>query len=92
MANSYRVNLAKQYSDILKTVLGDNLISAFLYGSVVRDEDTESSDIDLMAVVRELPAADKLDMLGVEGRFNERRGVQGYFLCLYHTGQIFESA
>lgn len=91
MTNSNRMNIAKQYSGLMKNVLGDNLISVFLYGSVVRNEDTESSDIDLMAIVRELPTADQLDILGEEGRFNERRGYGEFkeISCAFTTQDRF---
>ncbi len=74
MVNSYKITLAKMYSDLLKNVLDDNLISTFLYGSVVRNEDNESSDIDLMAIVNNSPAAEQLKILGESGRFNEIKG------------------
>ncbi|MBE0522853.1 MAG: nucleotidyltransferase domain-containing protein [Methanosarcinales archaeon] len=74
MVNSYKIKLAKRYSDLLKNVLDDNLISTFLYGSVVRNEDNESSDIDLMAIVNKSPAAEQLKILGESGRFNEIKG------------------
>jgi len=74
MVNSYKIKLAKRYSDLLKNVLDDNLISTLLYGSVVRNEDNESSDIDLMAIVNKSPAAEQLRILGESGRFNEIKG------------------
>jgi len=74
MVNSYKIHLAKRYSDLLKKALDDNLISTFLYGSVVRNEDNESSDIDLMAIVNNSPAAEQLRILGESGRFNEIKG------------------
>ena len=45
MINSYKIKLAKRYSDLLKNALEYNLISIVLYGSVVRDEDNKSSDV-----------------------------------------------
>ncbi|TFH46209.1 MAG: nucleotidyltransferase domain-containing protein [ANME-2 cluster archaeon] len=74
MVNSNKIKLAKRYSDLLKNALDDNLISTFLYGSVVRNEDNESSDIDLMAIVNKSPAAEQLRILGESGRFNEIKG------------------
>jgi predicted nucleotidyltransferase len=74
MVNSYKITLAKRYSNLLKNTLDDNLISTFLYGSVVRNEDNESSDIDLMAIVNNSPAPEQLRILGESGRFNEIKG------------------
>ncbi|MCD4799356.1 MAG: nucleotidyltransferase domain-containing protein, partial [Methanosarcinales archaeon] len=54
MADSKKIKLAVQYANLLQSVLGNNLVSVFLFGSVVRGEDTEDSDIDVMAVVIEL--------------------------------------
>jgi len=48
--------LALQYSKILTKVLGDALISVVLYGSVARGSATGGSDIDLVVVVKDLPA------------------------------------
>ena len=60
MADFKKINLAVQYANLLRSVLGNNLVSVFMFGSVVRGEDTEDSDIDVMAVVIEPPAAAKL--------------------------------
>ena len=74
MMNPLKISLAKQYSTLVETVLGDNLISVFLFGSVAREEDTEQSDIDIITVINEYPTADQLKKLGRTGRFNEQRG------------------
>ncbi|MEM0303331.1 MAG: nucleotidyltransferase domain-containing protein [Archaeoglobaceae archaeon] len=47
--------LAEKYVQIAAEVLGDNLISIALFGSVARGEATETSDIDLFVVCRQLP-------------------------------------
>jgi hypothetical protein len=74
MVNPHKISLAKQYLRLVETVLGDNLISVFLFGSVVRGEDTEQSDIDIMTVVNEYPSTEQLGKLGRTGRFNEQKG------------------
>ncbi len=74
MANPKKINLAVQYANLLRSVLGNNLVSVFLFGSVVRGEDTEDSDIDVMALVIELPAKAKLKELGSPDRFNNVKG------------------
>ena len=74
MADSEKINLAVQYANLLKSVLGNNLVSVFLFGSVVRGEDTQDSDIDVMAVVIELPAKAKLKEMGSPDRFNNLKG------------------
>lgn len=71
---SIKIDMAKQYTDLLKTVLKDSLISVFVFGSVARGDDTDQSDIDLMAIVNELPVADYLQKLGIIGRFDELKG------------------
>lgn len=43
------------YLGLLKEFFGSNLISAYIFGSVARGEATESSDIDVIVVVRGLP-------------------------------------
>jgi predicted nucleotidyltransferase len=74
MADSKKIKLAVQYANLLRSVLGNNLVSVFLFGSVVRGEDTEDSDIDVMGVVIELPAAAKLKEMGSLDRFNNVKG------------------
>jgi predicted nucleotidyltransferase len=74
MADSKKINLAVQYAKLLRSVLGNNLVSVFLFGSVVRGEDTQDSDIDVMAVVIEPPAAAKLKEMGSLDRFNNVKG------------------
>ena len=74
MADSNKINLAVKYTNLLRSVLGNNLVSVFLFGSVVRGEDTEDSDIDVMAVVIEPPAKAKQKEMGTPDRFNNMRG------------------
>ncbi|MFN4181000.1 MAG: nucleotidyltransferase domain-containing protein [Armatimonadota bacterium] len=47
--------LAERYAEVAREVLGDNLVSVALFGSVARGEATETSDIDLFIVCRQLP-------------------------------------
>jgi len=47
--------LAEQYATVAQAVLGDNLTSVVLFGSVARGEAGLGSDIDLLVVCRELP-------------------------------------
>ena len=55
--------LAERYAQTLQEVLGANLISVVLYGSVARREATANSDIDLFVACEALP----------EGRFARLR-------------------
>jgi hypothetical protein len=47
--------LAEKYAEIACEVLGDNLVSIALFGSLARGEATETSDIDLFIICRRLP-------------------------------------
>ena len=47
--------LAGRYAEIAKEVLGENLLSLALFGSVARGEAGPHSDIDLFVVCRKLP-------------------------------------
>ncbi|MCX7969587.1 MAG: nucleotidyltransferase domain-containing protein [Armatimonadetes bacterium] len=47
--------LAEKYAQVAVNVLGNNLLSIALFGSVARGEATETSDIDLFIVCRQLP-------------------------------------
>ena len=49
-------HLAERYAATAQEVLGENLTSVILFGSVVRDEARPDSDIDLLVICRELPA------------------------------------
>ena len=46
---------AERYAQVAQEVLGDNLISVVLFGSVARGEAQANSDIDLLVICRELP-------------------------------------
>ena len=48
--------LARKYAEIARETLGDDLVSVVLFGSVARGEATPTSDIDILLVVRGLPA------------------------------------
>jgi predicted nucleotidyltransferase len=48
--------LAEQYAAIAQEVLGDNLTSVVLFGSVARGQARPGSDVDLLVIGRELPA------------------------------------
>ncbi|MEW6049226.1 MAG: nucleotidyltransferase domain-containing protein, partial [Bacillota bacterium] len=48
--------LAEAYALAAREVLGDNLTSVVLFGSVARGEAGPGSDVDLLVVCRELPA------------------------------------
>jgi hypothetical protein len=74
MADYSKIKLAVEYANLLRSVLGNNLVSVFLFGSVVRGEDTEDSDIDVMAIVIELPAKAELKEMGSLDRFNNVKG------------------
>lgn len=58
--------LAEAYALAAREVLGDNLTSVVLFGSVARGEAGPGSDVDLLVVCRELPA----------GAFRRRRLVE----------------
>lgn len=47
--------LSQQYACVAEDVLGDNLISVVLFGSVARSEARLNSDINLLIVCRQLP-------------------------------------
>lgn len=59
--------LIKEASSHVKNALGKNLISFVLFGSVARNESTEDSDIDFIAICTHLPADwRKRDALSIE--------------------------
>lgn len=72
--NPPKINLAKQYVSILTSVFDDDIVSAFLFGSVARGDDTKQSDIDLMVILKKPPAFGQIRKLGEIGRFGEIRG------------------
>lgn len=47
--------LAERYTEALREVLGENLVSVVLFGSVARGEADKTSDIDLFIVAKRLP-------------------------------------
>ena len=64
--NALLLILAHRYATAAQEILGDNLISIALYGSVARGQATPSSDIDLFIVLQEAPS----------GMLNRRRLLQ----------------
>ncbi len=72
--NNARMNLAGRYAGLLKSVFNDTLVSVFLFGSVGRGEDTVTSDVDLMVILKKPPTIRQVGKLGKTGRFNEIRG------------------
>ena len=49
--------LARSYARVARQVLGDNLTSVVLYGSVARGEAHAESDVDLLIICKQLPHA-----------------------------------
>lgn len=49
------LNLAREYSQTAKAVLGSELVSIVLFGSVARQQCRPTSDIDLIVVLRDAP-------------------------------------
>ncbi|MGB9724518.1 MAG: nucleotidyltransferase domain-containing protein [Chloroflexia bacterium] len=47
--------VAERYAQVAQDVVGDNLISVVLFGSVARGQVRPDSDIDLLVICRELP-------------------------------------
>ncbi|MDP2871694.1 MAG: nucleotidyltransferase domain-containing protein [Bacillota bacterium] len=55
--NGRLLDLARRYAQSAEAVLGDQLVSVVLFGSVARQQCTPTSDIDLIVVLREAPRA-----------------------------------
>lgn len=53
--NAILSELARKYARFAEEILGENLVSVALFGSVARGEAKETSDIDLLVVCHELP-------------------------------------
>jgi len=53
--NTKLLALAEEYARLAQEVLGENLVSVVLFGSVARGEAHEKSDIDLFIVAEKLP-------------------------------------
>ncbi|MDW7728336.1 MAG: nucleotidyltransferase domain-containing protein [Candidatus Methanoperedens sp.] len=91
--NSIKIDTAKRYTDLLKTVLKDSISSVFVFGSVARGEDTDKSDIDLMVIVDGLPSPDQMEKLGTTGRFDELKGHAEFhdISCVIVTGERYRT-
>lgn len=48
-------NILKHIVDRIKNRLGDGVLSIVLFGSMTRGDFTESSDIDVLVIARNLP-------------------------------------
>jgi len=53
--NDCLLDIARAYASVAQEVLGPELTSVVLFGSVARREATEQSDIDLLVICRRLP-------------------------------------
>ena len=53
--NAYLQTLARQYTEQLKSTLGEQLVSVILFGSVARGEAGPYSDVDLFIVLEDAP-------------------------------------
>jgi predicted nucleotidyltransferase len=53
--NQILYRLAERYAAAAQSILGDNLVSVVLFGSVARGEAGPGSDIDLLIICRDLP-------------------------------------
>jgi len=53
--NTKLLALAEEYARLAQEVLGENLVSVVLFGSVARGEAHDKSDIDLFIVAEKLP-------------------------------------
>ena len=89
--NPTKIKTAKRYVELLKSTFEDELVSAFVFGSVARGEDTNISDIDLTAVLRRPPAASQLRKIGKTGRFGETigRGEFRKISCVTVSQELF---
>jgi predicted nucleotidyltransferase len=67
--NPAKIKTAKRYVELLKSTFGNDLVSAFVFGSVARGEDTNISDIDLTAVLRTPPEFRKISCVTVSRDF-----------------------
>jgi len=47
--------LARRYTDLLRSHLRERLVSVVLFGSVARGDASPASDIDLLIVAEDLP-------------------------------------
>ena len=56
--------LAERYAVVAQQVLGENLTSVVLFGSVARGEAQPGSDIDLLVICRTFPPASEGEVAG----------------------------
>ena len=73
-----KIEVALEYTDLLTETLKDNLVSAFLYGSVARGTDVQESGIDIYSIVGDSPDEASLTNLGQVGRWGLIHGEEDY--------------
>lgn len=86
-----KIELALEYTDLLAETLKDNLVSAFLYGSVARGTDAQESAIDIYSIVGNNPDKTSLMSLGRVGRWGLIHGDEDFPLvsCTIKTMDRF---
>jgi len=68
-------NIVRSFSDETKRILSDNLVAEYLFGSVTRDEADESSDIDILVIVKRFDYQIRRELSRLSSEYSIRHGV-----------------
>ena len=45
-------DITSQFVDVYRNIYGDDIVEILLYGSYARNEETDQSDVDIVAIVK----------------------------------------
>ncbi len=81
-------NIIKNFSEETKSILKDNLVAEYLFGSVARNEANESSDIDILIIVKHFDYQIRKELSRLASEYSLRHGV--YILPIIKDVKIWE--
>ncbi|MDZ7288411.1 MAG: nucleotidyltransferase domain-containing protein [candidate division KSB1 bacterium] len=68
-------NTIKNFSDETKKILRDNLVAEYLFGSMVRNEADEFSDIDILIIVKHFDYQIRKELSRLSSEYSINHGV-----------------
>jgi predicted nucleotidyltransferase len=68
-------SIIKSFSDETKTILRDNLVAEYLFGSTARNEAKEYSDIDILIIVKHFDYQLRKELSKLSSDYSLKHGV-----------------
>ena len=75
MASRFALDAARDFAALLRARFGERVLWVRLYGSQARGDASETSDVDVLAVVRELTWSEKIEGIDLGFDVSMARGL-----------------